>query len=155
LPKKQTIAELLVATDADKTQENTIEKFKIRVAYQISTPVTWNAAISSLCGRTLEESFGLENAVWSQVAGNRHIGLKLNQMPTTPGELAAGLHKKVTGRSFDKTKFALGVLTEPPENWIVPKYIKEGLQWLAEEVCVELQPPSQAETQNENMETAE
>lgn len=138
LPKRQTVADLLVANDADKLQEaEGGNGFKVRVTYQVATDVTWNGVTARLCGRTLEESFGLENAEWCQAQPQRHIGLKLRQTPTTPGELAAGLHKRVTGQSFDKTKFALGILTELPTNWRVPLYIKEGLLWLNTEVSLE------------------
>ena len=105
------------------------------------TDVTWNGATVSLCGRTLEEAFGLENAVWCQAEAQRHIGLKLRTNPATSGDLASGLHKRVTGQSFDKTKFALGVLTELPANWRVPLYIKQGLQWLDSEVSLEIPAP--------------
>lgn len=142
LPKKQTVAELLAATDAEKLhQAEGGNSFKVRVTYQVPTNVTWNGATASLCGRTLEEAFGLENAEWCQAAGHQHVGLKLRGNPATPGDLASGLHKRVSGKSFDKTKFALGVLTESPENWNVPLYIKEGLRWLDSVVSLELPPP--------------
>jgi hypothetical protein len=142
LPKKQTVAELLVATDAEKLhQAEGGNGFKVRVTYQVPTDVTWNGTTASLCGRTLEEAFGLENAAWCQAAPQRHLCLKLRVDPETPVDLAAGLHKRVSGKSFDKTKFALGVLTELPANWNVPRYIKEGLQWLDSAVSLELHAP--------------
>lgn len=146
LPKKQTIAELLSATDAEKLQEaGGGNGFKVRVTYQVSTDVTWNGAMVSLCGRTLEEAFGLENAEWCQALPQRRIGLKLKTSPATSEDLASGLHNRVTGKSFDKTKFALGVLTESHTNWNVPRYIKEGLRWLESEVNLE-SPASLSET---------
>jgi len=142
LPKKQTIAELFSATAAEKLQEaEGGNGFKVRVTYQVRTTVTWNGATASLCGRTLEESFGLENAEWCQAQAQRQIGLKLRTNPTTPGDLASGLHKRVTGKSFDKTKFALVVLTKLPTSWSVPLYIKEGLRWLDSEVSLEQPAP--------------
>jgi hypothetical protein len=87
--------------------------------------------------RTLEEAFGLENAAWCQDEAQRLLGLKLRGNPASPADLAAGLHKRVSGKSFNKTKFALGVLTELPQSWRVPLYIKEGLKWLANEVGLE------------------
>lgn len=148
LPKKQTIAELHAATTAEKSyQAENGNGFKVRVTYQIPTNVTWNGATANLCGRTLEESFGLENAAWCQDAAKRHIGLKFPVNPATPGDLASRLHKRVSGKSFDKTKFALGVLTEPQENWNVPLYIKEGLHWLESVVSLELPVPLQEVTE--------
>ena len=139
LPRKQTIAELLSATDEEKLyQAEGSNGCKVRVAYQISTDVTWNDLTSSLCGRTLEEAFGLENAAWCQTTDQKHLGLKFRGNLATPDDLAAGFHKRVSGRSFNKTKFALGVLTESPRDWNTPLYIKEGLIWLASEVNFEL-----------------
>lgn len=142
LPKKQTIAELNAAADHEKLHEGDGGSgFKVRVTYQVPTNVTWNGATASLCGRTLEEAFGLENAEWCQSQNQRHLGLKMRTNPVTPAALASGLHKRVSGKSFNKTKFALGVLTELPTNWIVPRYIKEGLDWLNNEVTLELTIP--------------
>jgi predicted ATP-dependent endonuclease of OLD family len=139
LPRKQTVAELIAATEEDKLQQaEGGNGFKVRVAYQVPTNVTWNGTAAILCGRTLEESFGLENAPWCQAAAQRHIGLKLRLVAATPVSLASGLHKRIGGPSFDKTKFALGVLSETPESWQVPLYIKQGLQWLVKMVSLEL-----------------
>jgi predicted ATP-dependent endonuclease of OLD family len=148
LPKKQTIEELLAATELEKLQEAPGgHGFKVRVTYQTPTDVLWNGATDSICGRTLEEAFALENAVWCQATTQKHLGLKLSSNPATPAELALGLNRRVGGKSFDKTKFALGVLTEPPENWRVPVYIKEGLQWLNNAVSLELPPALPATTE--------
>ncbi|MFM0561702.1 ATP-dependent nuclease [Paraburkholderia sediminicola] len=139
LPKKQTVAELLAATDEEKLHQGEGGNgVRVRVAYQVPTNVTWNGTTANLCGRTLEEAFGLENAEWCQATTQRHLSLKLRGNTATPGDLAAGLHKRVNGKSFDKTKFALGVLTEPPSSWNVPLYIKSGLHWLASAVSIEL-----------------
>ncbi|WP_175971143.1 ATP-dependent nuclease [Burkholderia sp. BCC0322] len=142
LPAKQTIAELLVATEDEKLKQAAGGKgFRVRVAYQVATDVTWNGATVNLCGRTLEEAFGLENAAWCQDVTQRHLGLKLKSAPVTPDALAEGLHKRVGGKSFDKTKFALGVLTEQPSSWTVPLYIKQGLHWLSSVVSLEIPAP--------------
>jgi predicted ATP-dependent endonuclease of OLD family len=141
IPKIQTIAELQTATEAQKLyQAEGGNGFKVRVTYQVPTTVTWNSMTARLCGRTLEEAFGLENATWCQAAAQRHVGLKLQRNPLTPDDLAAGLHKRVTGKSFDKTKFSLGVLSSS-EKWIVPHYIVEGLSWLNSMINFELPAP--------------
>ncbi|MEB8078659.1 AAA family ATPase [Klebsiella michiganensis] len=56
-----------------------------------------------------------------------------------PAALAEGLHQKVSRKSFDKTKFALAVLTEDEEAWHVPIYIRDGLVWLKDEIRIELE----------------
>lgn len=142
LPAKQTVADLLAATEQEKFKQADDGKgYRVRVAYQVPIDVTWNGSTVNLCGRTLEEAFGLENAEWCQAAAQRHLGLKLKSAPTTPESLAEGLHKRVGGKSFDKTKFALGVLTELPSNWTVPLYIKQGLHWLSSVVGLEIPSP--------------
>ncbi len=56
-----------------------------------------------------------------------------------PSALAKGLHRKVSRKNFDKTKFALAVLTENEDAWHVPAYIRDGLVWLKDEVRIELE----------------
>lgn len=138
LPKKRTIAELFNASEAEKSSQ--VEGGtggKVRVTYQLPVDIVWNGETESLCGRTLEEAFALENAEWCQSTEMRHLGLKLQRHPVTGSELAAGLHRRVQGSSFDKTNFALAVLAESTADWKVPKYISEGLHWLREQVDLE------------------
>ncbi|MBX9332663.1 ATP-dependent endonuclease [Serratia marcescens] len=138
LPGKLTIEELRNASEADKTHvfENDA---KVRVAYQTERAITWNGATEILCGRTLEEDFGLENPNWSQAIARKPLGLIVKGEPISPAALAEGLHQKVSRKSFDKTKFALAVLTEDEEAWHVPVYIRDGLVWLKDEIRLELE----------------
>jgi predicted ATP-dependent endonuclease of OLD family len=140
LPGSQTIAELRDADDADKTADLD-DGAKVRVVYQTKRPVTWNGHTEDLYGRTLEEDFGLENPAWSQAATRKDIGLVVREPARNPAALAAGLHKKVSSKSFDKTKFALGVMTEEVSSWDVPSYIRDGLVWLKEQIAVEADEP--------------
>ncbi|WP_250628053.1 ATP-dependent nuclease [Pinirhizobacter soli] len=139
LPGKLTIGELREASQADKTHDLD-DGAKVRVAYQTERAVTWNGATEILCGRTLEEDFGLENPEWSQAPERKQLGLVVKGAVADPAALAKGLHEKVSRKSFDKTKFALAVLTEETGSWHVPAYIRDGLIWLKEEVRIELEP---------------
>jgi len=139
LPEKLLIAELWAVSAEDKARPlMSTDKAMVRVAYQVPTDVTWNGATLLLCGRTIEEAFGLENADWCQSADQKSIGLKLRAAPADASALAQGLHNRVTSKSFDKTKFALGVLASPQQNWVVPHYIREGLVWLRDKVDLEI-----------------
>lgn len=139
LPRKRTINDLHAVTSEAKTELLTgSDSTRVRVAYQVPTDVSWNGETSKLCGRTLEEAFALENASWCQSADQHSLGLKLRSIVADPAALAAGLHKRVIGKNFDKTKFALEVLTRKDGDWIVPSYIKEGLEWLKEQVNLEI-----------------
>lgn len=139
LPGKLSIEDLRAATEADKTHELG-DCAKVRVAYQTERAVTWNGTTETLCGRTLEEDFGLENPEWSQAAARKLLGLVVKGVAADPSALAKGLHEKVSRKSFDKTKFALAVLTEDEDAWHVPTYIRDGLVWLKGEVRIELDP---------------
>ena len=56
--------------------------------------------------------------------------------PRISQDLAQRLHRKIHGSSFKKTDFALALLAKNPDDWIVPHYISEGLQWLEAELGV-------------------
>ena len=79
-------------------------------------------------------AFSAENAAWCQEMAQQALGLRLRTQPASIEALAVGLHKKVIGKGFDKTRFALGVLERREEAWLVPQYIKQGLQWLEQQV---------------------
>lgn len=138
LPGKLTIEDLRNASEADKTHVLE-DDAKVRVVYQTERAITWNGATETLCGRTLEEDFGLENPEWSQTAARKPLGLIVRGGAVGPAALAKGLHEKVSRKSFDKTKFALAVLTEDENAWHVPAYIRDGLVWLKDEVRIELE----------------
>lgn len=138
LPGKLTIEDLRNASEAEKTH-SLGDGAKVRVAYQTERAVTWNGSTENLCGRTLEEDFGLQNPEWSQSAARKPLGLNLKGGAVDPSALAIGLHQKVSRKSFDKTKFALAVLTENEDAWLVPAYIRDGLVWLKDEVRIELE----------------
>lgn len=140
LPRLKTIADLKAASTEAKVQMPTdLTPAKIRVAYQTAEDVTFNKCTARICGRTLEEAFGLANAGWCQASEHSHLKLKLKTEPSTLEELALGLHKRVVGKNFDKTRFALGLLTEKKSDWTVPAYIIEGLQWLNGELALEVE----------------
>lgn len=136
LPAKSTIAELFAATDLDK-QTAQGDAATVRVAYETPVQVAWKGQLAELAGRTLEEAFGLENAEWCQALAQKKLGLRLRGEIAAPENLAEGLHKRVKGDAFDKTRFALGILTAAPDAWVVPNYIREGLEWLRDKVDLE------------------
>lgn len=141
IPKKRSVRELWEVSAEQKTVRLAEGSgAEVRVAYQTRVPVTVGETTSQLCGRTLEEAFGLENAAWCQDEANRAVGLKLKPAPSSPEELARRLHERVVGKNFDKTRFALEVLASGPLNgWRVPAYIAEGLVWLESKVAHELE----------------
>lgn len=137
LPGKRTIEELHSASEADKSCE-LADGSKVYVAYQTKRDVTWNNLTETLCGRTFEEDFGLENPIWSQAKARKSLGLIVKKGATNPLDLAKGLHHRVSRKNFDKTQFALAVLTEDENEWNVPAYIRSGLAWLKDAIQIEL-----------------
>lgn len=138
IPKQRTVEQLWAVSDAERVHTLDGGKAYVRVAYQTKVKVTVGEVTAELCGRTLEEAFGLENADWCQDEKNAAVGLKLRTAAKTPQELATGLHKRVISKSFDKTRFALEVLASGPlKGWKVPAYICEGLTWLETMVAYE------------------
>lgn len=141
IPKKHTVADLWNVKEEEKILALAGGSGAyVRVAYQTPVPVTIKGQTLSRCGRTLEEAFGLENAIWCQDEINASVGLRLKTAAKTPQELAESLHKRVTGKNFDKTRFALEVLASGPvSGWKVPSYINEGLVWLEALVAHEME----------------
>lgn len=139
LPMRLGIAELLAATPEDRTQQPTRDSLAlVRMAYQNARLANWQNTTIQLAGRTLEETFALENLPWCQdprqrdlllrIPGNANLGLE---------QLAERLFRRVKGSAFKKTDFALAVLTRNPNEWVVPSYIADGLRWLEDQVTPE------------------
>ncbi|MBA8903185.1 ATP-dependent endonuclease [Phyllobacterium sp. P30BS-XVII] len=135
LPGKKPIADILAAEESECIQVRVANSALVRVAYQTAVDVAWKEETAVLAGRTLEEAFALENLVWSQDKDRKN--LKLRVQGAGKLDLAAisrRLHKKIAGSSFHKTDFALALLEHNPSDWLVPRYIADGLRWLECEV---------------------
>ncbi|MFF4989756.1 ATP-dependent endonuclease [Streptosporangium saharense] len=122
LPRKDSISDLMHAEDADK------EAGRIRVAYQIAEET------GKACGRSFEEAFILANAETLAKDGYR---LALSSLftddveaPLTAEDLAVGAWDIAKSLKDKKTDFAFDIMLLEYE-WIVPRYIREGLQWLS------------------------
>lgn len=114
LPGKATIAELVACDDAAKTQES------IRVVYQVEE--------SGHCGRSFEEAFIYANVDWLKA---NHASLTANAR-SIKRSVENGLPGDGWGLSteLDKVDFALDLISHP--GWSTPKYIQDGLVWLAQ-----------------------
>jgi putative ATP-dependent endonuclease of OLD family len=98
------LAKATGATDADKTRGS------LRLSYQV--PETEGAP----CGRTFEDTFILANQAFFGIKGN------------TAADLAVAAAEKA--KKQKKSKFALTYAIQK-RNWTTPRYISEGLTWLA------------------------
>jgi putative ATP-dependent endonuclease of OLD family len=115
LPAKEQVTDLLASDDAAKTQG------RIRVAFQVTE--------QGKCGRSFEESFVYANADW--------LTANHAQLPATGSEIAKVAATGVAAAAWDlaaklgKVDFALDLIGTP--GWIAPKYIRDGLEWLAKQ----------------------
>ncbi|MHA3021840.1 ATP-dependent nuclease [Mycobacterium sp. BMJ-28] len=131
LPKASSIADLLDKDPQSKTSSNAAGQ--IRVAYQTKETVSWQGSSEERAGRTLEEAFALQNLEWTQSAEGKHLGLRIDKATgKSVSELHDALYTRV--KNFDKTQFALGVISAVEQQWECPAYIVEGLTWLVDKL---------------------
>lgn len=129
-PKVYLIRDLLTVDVAEKFPKDEYNNPRdVRIAYQTEIQASWRGLHCKAAARTLEEAFALENLDWCQDAARKHLGLVINKNRSLEFE---ELHKKLHTRvnNFDKTRFALGLITEDASQWNTPQYIFEGLNWL-------------------------
>ncbi|MEU7413950.1 ATP-dependent endonuclease [Streptomyces sp. NPDC042638] len=121
LPARASIAELLATYPADK------EQGRVRVAYQIPE------RDSGACARSFEDAFIIANAGplardFRQLALKAAFVKEVGADPTAD-DIEAKAYDIAEQLSDHKTDFAFDVMLL--EDWAVPRYIAEGLQWLA------------------------
>jgi len=114
-----------------------IEKQKLAndncfVTFQKATSVAGHPADSPMIGRTFEETFAYENM---QIFRDNKISLG-REMPAGKNfeEEYKTIFERVKSDAFKKTEFALNIASSTSE-WVVPKYIVDGLCWLEEKMC--------------------
>jgi len=132
LPGEERIDNLLAATAQSKTQNGEANSSAtVHVCYQTQVTVTRGGENLQLTGRTLEEAFAFENLVWSQDIANKDLKIRVKSSDAPDLTVTTErLHKRIHGKNFKKTDFALALLSKNPESWVVPSYIREGLEWL-------------------------
>lgn len=120
LPKKTIITDLLNCEDEDK-----IDGY-FRVAYQIPEQSGKD------CGRSFEEAFFLSNAGILEKCSD---GLILKELFSSLSEkdIKEQSYEITIESSFDKKKSGIALDILSLKKWIVPKYIKDGLTWLAKD----------------------
>jgi len=118
LPRMTTIADLVAASDDDKIGR------LVRVAYQV--------AEGGLCGRSFEEAFVYTNTPWL-IANHAMLSATSATVATS---VANGLPADGYSLSskLGKVDFALDLMACP--GWVAPKYIQEGLKWLAKQGAI-------------------
>lgn len=116
----------------------------VRVTYPCTVTLEWKGKTINRAGRTLEAAFAFENLEWTQQSDNKNLNLLIRN-PKDIEDIALRLHTKIHKDGFKKTDFALALLSKNPNEWIVPQYIAEGLEWLENIICPPVKeaiPPS-------------
>lgn len=142
LPRLRLISELFAASEQDRTQlADEHGNALVHVCYQSQQAVTWEGETAECAGRTIEESFALENLAWTQNISRKNLRLrvitKTNNRTLT--EVQKRLFEKINISDFNKTDFALALMMENLADWNVPAYIDAGLKWLQRSI-VKLPP---------------
>lgn len=144
LPRVRLISELFAATEQERTQlADEHGNALVHVCYQSQQTVTWEGETADCAGRTIEESFALENLSWTQNISRIKLRLRVitNADNRTLTEVRERLFKKINISDFNKTDFALALMMESIDDWNVPAYIDAGLKWLQSSI-VKLPPVS-------------
>ncbi|CAJ2863797.1 ATP-dependent OLD family endonuclease [Burkholderia pseudomallei] len=113
LPGSCDLPELLAATPAMKTAG------QVRIAYQVPE------AAGQPCARSFEEAFVYANAAWLLANKTKLLATGDRFMYSDEAAIIAGAYDIEP----PKVDFALDLLAN--EGWATPKYINEGLEWLA------------------------
>lgn len=113
LPGTSDLPELLAATPAKKLAG------QVRVAYQVPE------APGQPCARSFEEAFVYANAAWLFANKSKLLATGDRFMHPDEAALIAGAYNIEP----PKIDFALDLLAT--EGWATPRYIQEGLEWLA------------------------
>lgn len=116
LPAMELISALQGATDVQRTSA------RVRVAYQVSDGELLP------CGRSFEEAFIYKNSDWLHEHQNSLEGTADIISCENAEDLRARAYK-ITEKNFEKVDFALDLMLNG--GWAVPRYIADGLAWLA------------------------
>lgn len=132
LPALSKIADLKAASEDLCTQSRVQPSDALaRVTYQRPGEIHWKQQTASATARTLEEAFALENLEFVQSLPQADLQLIVAGADTlSPAELAERIFDRVTSPTFNKTDFALALLSADPAAWKTPAYIEAGLVWL-------------------------
>jgi len=116
-----TVEDLINQSFADKCRSEPDRA----IVYQLDVSVSENDNNYTMRPRTLEESFAYEN--FSKLrSGNLSLGIEI---PDNLEDAYMAIYERVGSSLFKKTDFAMSVLARH-DNWRVPSYITEGLEWL-------------------------
>ena len=135
-PKKEVFEDLLAMEDADKILKYRQPSFSIRVAYQIPIPVELRGVKGEALATTFEDALVYENLDLFKTMTDSEEATAFNEAiekAADISQLGEALFSLVS--KCDKAAFALDLLwLGDPARLRVPRYIKDGLEWLTAQV---------------------
>lgn len=141
LPGKEAVEELLSASPEERTQTPGNDSMAtVFVAYQRKVHVKWRregheTEEDQWTGRTFEEAFALENLNWCQAEERAALKIRVeNAEQLSLPDMIKGIAARVRSDGFGKTDFALALMLQSEDEWVVPSYIAEGLMWLEKRI---------------------
>lgn len=128
---------LLDKPEVEKTKTHDDERFSLRVAYQCPIKVTFKGAVTEALAYTLEDAIVVANLDLFEAMPGSGLIAKFRTAIAASADfaaLSAALNEALKGGN--KAEFALDLLEiETPADLKPPKYISEGLLWLAQQLA--------------------
>lgn len=124
---------LLDKPEAEKSKDYDAEQFTLRVAYQCPIEVEFKGATAEALAYTLEDAIVVANIeFFSTLPGTGLIAKFRSDIENSVDFAALSAAMKETLKGGGKAEFALDLLEiDNPSDLKPPKYIREGLLWLA------------------------
>lgn len=127
---------LLDKPEIEKAKPHVGEQFTLRVAYQCPVEVDFKGATAEALAYTLEDAIVVANLdLFAGLAGTGLIAKFRTAIADSADFVALSAAMKDALKGGTKAEFALDLLEiENPSDLKPPKYIREGLLWLAEQL---------------------
>jgi predicted ATP-dependent endonuclease of OLD family len=128
---------LMDKPEADKAKSYEDERFTLRVAYQCPIEVTFKGVATEALAYTLEDAIVVANLdLFAELPGTGLIAKFRAAITGSPDFAALSTALKEALNGGNKAEFALDLLEiEAPADLKPPKYIRQGLLWLAEQLA--------------------
>ncbi len=142
LPKKTLLDDLYATQNTDKVSTNG----KIRVAFQIPFRVSFNGLKTTVYPYTFEDAVIFENLdalkSFQSTSGLLKKAIAYANSSESISDIASDLFERLQKGARLKAEFALEVLyADDQYNLQIPIYIKEGLEWLEDQLTLSALPP--------------
>lgn len=136
-PEIEELDALLDKPEAEKSKDYDAEQFKLRVAYQCPTEIEFKGATTEALAYTLEDAIVVANIeLFTALPGDGLIAKFRTAIADSADFATLSGAMKNALKTGSKAEFALDLLEiDNPSDLKPPKYIREGLLWLAQQLA--------------------